>query len=427
MTENRNVVSQPKAQLDAQPQRMTGALGGRMFRRGAVMFVVGLAVMLPAGMFGGEDADRRVLYGYLINFAFVLSIGLGALVFVMIHHVCRTGAVVTYRRVGEIIAGTIPVIGLAALPVLLGLHRIYDWSHDPALQRPMVIGSLHTAWYAPGSFVIRYVVYLAIWSLTARWFLRTSRRQDQTGDEALTLLMAARAAPGILLFALTVTLFATDFIMSLDPHWFSTIFGVYYFAGGFLAAHCVMALFLLRVQREGLLVQCVNRNHYHDLGKMMFAMTVFWAYIGFSQYMLIWYGNIPEETEWIIRHGMSTTPGEANIYSVLAIIMVLGHFVIPFLGFMSRHIKRDPKRLGFWAVWLLAFCWLDLLWLIRPELRGHDHMTLAINAIDVIGWAGGLLTLGGLFKMTLWKIAGRGSLVAEKDPRLPQALAFENI
>ncbi|MFA7236706.1 MAG: hypothetical protein WC058_07570 [Phycisphaeraceae bacterium] len=427
MTEIRNVVSQPKAQLDPPAQRMIGALGGVMFRRGAAMFIVGLAAMLLAGAFGGEDADRRVLYGYLINFAFVLSIGLGALVFVMIHHVCRTGAVVTYRRVGEIIAATIPVVGLAALPVLLGLHRIYDWSHDQALQRPMVIGSLHTAWYAPGSFVIRYVVYLVIWSLMARWFLRVSRRQDESGDEVLTLRMAARAAPGILLFALTVTLFAIDFIMSLDPHWFSTIFGVYYFAGGFLAAHCVMTLFLLRVQRQGLLVQCVNRNHYHDLGKMMFAMTVFWAYIGFSQYMLIWYANVPEETQWLTRHGMSTTPGEANIYSVLAIIMLLGHFVIPFLGFMSRHIKRNPKRLGFWAVWLLVFCWLDLLWLIRPELKGHDHATLAINAIDVIGWAGGLLMLGGLFKMTLWKVAGGGSLVAEKDPRLPQALAFENI
>jgi hypothetical protein len=260
--------------------------------------------------------------------------------------------------------------------------------------------------------------YFLVWILLARFFMRNSVAQDETGDREHTAKMEKWAAPGVILYALTVTFAAFDLFMSLDPHWFSTIFGVYYFGGSMLAFFSFMVLALLFMQKQGLLKNAVTTEHYHDLGKYMFAFTFFWSYIAFSQYVLIWYADIPEETGWFLRR---ITHG----YETLTIILLFGHCLIPMAGLLSRHIKRNRTTLAFWAVWSILMHILDLYWLAIPEMADHSatthaHWHFAIHeALVPLGMLG-LFTAAFVFSGT------KVSLVPERDPRLGESLAFHN-
>ncbi len=410
--------------LDPNEPRRLGTLAGRLSAAGWKLAIAGFVVMVLLALVGGQYAGQRVAYAYLTNFAFFMSLGLGGLFFVLIHHLCRTGSVTTYRRLGEVIAGTLAYVGPFVLPILIGAGAIYHWPHPQG----DAILEAKTPWLNMPFWVVRMLVYIAAFALIARHFLLRSRRQDETGDPALTSRMQALSAPCVILYAFLLTGFAFDLLKSLDAHWFSTMFGVYYFSGAFMALHCLLGLSVVRLQERGFLTRSINLEHYHDIGKMMFAFVVFWAYIAFSQYMLIWYGNIPEETVWYIRHGAGLFEGQPNDFSVLLLILLVGHFIVPFFGMISRSIKRRPQRLANWAVWLLAMHWLDMIWLVRPELRtgpGYTH-TVPVNWVDILALLAGLLAFGGVFLAAMARVAGDKPLVAEKDPRLPEGLVFEN-
>jgi hypothetical protein len=201
--------------------------------------------------------------------------------------------------------------------------------------------------------------------------------------------------------------------MSLDPMWFSTIFGVYYFAGCVLSAHAVLILVLMWLQGNKRLVRAITTEHFHDIAKMMFAFVIFWAYIAFSQFMLIWYANLPEETAWY-RHRVE------GPWWYVAWALVLGHFALPFLGLMSRHVKRNRRALAFWAIWLLVLHWVDLYWLVMPNFSaGH----LPLHVLDLTCTVGLLC----LFVAAAAYKARNVNLVPTRDPRLAQSLAFENL
>ena len=208
-----------------------------------------------------------------------------------------------------------------------------------------------------------------------------------------------------------------DWVMSLDPVWYSTIFGVYFFAGSTLALLSTLIITVQLLQSKGLLRKSVTVEHFHDLGKFLFGFVFFWGYIAFSQYMLQWYGNIPDETGWFVRHGASTV--HPNQFSPVAIALLFGHFLIPFPALFSRHVKRNPKSLLFWAVWVLVFCWLDVFWLIMPQFdNGEFHLGL----IDLASFVG----IGGLFVAFVVRKASHDSVRPLRDPRLADSLAFEN-
>ena len=302
-------------------------------------------------------------------------------------------------------------MALLAIPILLGLEHLYHWAHPGAADHDALIAA-KTGFLNAQFFMIRVAVYFGIWSILAWFFYRTSKAQDHNGDPALTRRMEVLAAPGIVLFALSLNFAAFDLLMSLDPHWFSTIYGVYYFSASVLLFFAVMPKILVWLQMQGLLKNAVTVEHYHDIGKFMFAFTVFWAYIAFSQYMLIWYGNIPEETEWFLKR-------QTDGWTAISLTLLFGHFVLPFLMLISRHVKRRPRLLAVIGVYVAAMCWIDMYWLVIPEFSPGVARFGLLDCTVYLGMAGVYSAL------LVWRLS-RTTLVPERDPRLNESLAFEN-
>lgn len=392
-------------------ERLTLGGAGRGIMIGGL--VLGIGALAAAWMLGrgvGDDM-RHFWHAYLLNLLFLLSLSLGALWFVPLQHLTRSSWSAVIRRLAEIVSGTIPLLGLLMIPVLLNLDAIYPWTDaarvadDPLLRHKM-------AWLSPQWFTFRVVLYFVIWTLLAQLFRRWSARQDETGDVALTFRCEKLGGPALLIYGLTQTLAAFDLMMSLDPHWFSTMFGVYWFAGIVASFFALMTLLTAGLQRSGRLSHVVTIEHYNDYGRAMFAFVFFWAYIAFSQYMLIWYANIPEETGWFLRrqeHGWAT----------VGYLLIFGHWLVPFVGLMSRFTKRRVALMCVWAVWILAMHWVDLFWLIMPELSPGN---VPLQPLDLAL----LLGMGGLYAAALAALAGGCSLVARRDPYLKESLNFEN-
>jgi hypothetical protein len=298
------------------------------------------------------------------------------------------------------------------------LHR-FEHPSAHGVSAPDELTLSKRAMLNPAFFTVRIIVYFVVWSALALWFWRQSTLQDVTGDAAHTTRMQTVSAPGLLLLAITTSFAAFDLLMSLDPHWFSTMMGIYFITGCFVAIFASMILILVTLQKLGYLVASVSVEHYHDLGKWLFGFVFFWGYIAFSQYMLIWYASIPEEVGWFARRGASTHPEHTSPWSWVSIVLLGGHLLIPFAGLISRHVKRRRKLLAFWAGWVLVFHWLDLFWVIVPELDGHVYFGI----LDIVTFLG----IGGIFLATFVRILAGHALKPVNDPRLHESLAFQNI
>jgi len=221
------------------------------------------------------------------------------------------------------------------------------------------------------------------------------------------------SAPGMVLFALTATYSGYDWFMSLDPHWYSTIFGVYIFAGGLLAALAFFTFFLTCLRRKDILANEVSFEHYHDLGKLVFAFLIFWAYVAFSQYFLIWYANIPEETIWYShRYG-----GGWKYWTWL---LVVGSFIIPFLIMIVRGSKRNLFMMRIMTGWILFMHWVDLYWITLPN---HDHHHAMISWIDFAAMIG----IGGIYLGLFWRKFSSNPIVPVNDPKLEKSIDFQNV
>lgn len=372
--------------------------------------IAGIAGLVASALLGWGHG-QEFFSSYLVSFLFWLSLALGALIFVLIQFATRAGWSVVVRRLAEHAMGTLPLFALLFIPLAFGVHDLFHWSHaDAVAQDPLL---QHKAPYLnSGFFYLRAAVYLVAWAAMGWWFRKQSLAQDESKDPAVTRRLQSVSAPAILVYALTVTFASFDWIMSLDPHWYSTVFGVYFFAGCFLGIHALLALLCLGLQKRRLLPGVVTFEHYHDLGKMLFAFVVFWAYIAFSQFMLIWYGNIPEETVWY-AHRL-----HEGWYGV-TVALAVGHFVLPFFVLLLRDVKRRRLSLSLAALWLLAVHYLDLFWLVMPNFQ-HDGPHLGL--LDVATFVG----IGGLFLAALGALMAKKALVPVGDPRLSESLSFEN-
>ncbi len=388
-----------------------GALASPLMAGGLVVGVLGLAVSVLLG-FLHEGGWSRFLHSYLVAFSYFLSLSLGALFFIGIWHVTHSGWSVVVRRVTEAIAMNVLPLALLAVPIVLGIGALYPWS-DPEVvaHSPLVEGK--AGFLNPTFFTIRLGVYFAIWGGLAIFYFTRSVAQDHSGDVGLTRQLQWAGGPGTVLFAITAALAGFDLLMSVEPEWFSTMFGVYYFAGSLVGFFALLPLLVFGLQWSGRMRLAVTTEHYHDLGKLAFGFVVFWAYIAFSQFMLYWYANLPEETHWYM---MRTRAG----WLLPSVFLIVGHFVLPFLGMMSRSVKRNRILLAIASCWLLFVHWVDLYWLVMPSV---DSLRVPLHLMDLSCMVG----IGGLYvaMLAVW-LRGR-SLVPVRDPRLAESLAFENV
>jgi hypothetical protein len=370
----------------------------------AVLGVVACAIL-------GAANPKQFFFSWLVSFLFFLSLALGALFFVLIQYAAQGGWGIVLRRIGETIFATMPVMAALFLPLLLGLRDLYEWAAPGAAEHDALL-----RWKAPylnvQFFLIRAALYFGIWSFIAHLYYRGSRGQDMTGDPRVSARLRRVAGPAIIVLALTQTFASVDWIMSLTPHWYSTIFGVYFFAGSFVGFIALLSVVVVAMRGAGLLDTVISAEHLHDIGKFLFAFTAFWAYIAFSQFFLIWYANLPEETIWF----KARLEGS---WKMVSILLMVGHFGAPFLYLMGRAVKRRGWTLAVGGGWLLVMHFVDLYWQVMPTLHPEG---VRPSALDVAA----LVAIGGCFVAAAGWFLRRQALVPLRDPRLAESLAFEN-
>jgi len=389
----------------------------RLFRNACLLGIAGLVVSLLIAV-SVDGGVKRAYHSYLMNFCYFLSLSLGGLVFVMIQHLSRAGWSVVVRRISEAVAANVLFLVVLFVPILFGMHHLFPWTREELVASDPLLQWKQPYLNVP-FFIIRCLIYFGVWCGLSYFLLRWSQEQDASRSPALTLRMERWSAPGILLFAITVTFASFDLLMSRDPHWFSTIYGVYYFGGSFLGFVSLLPVIFFALRLNGYIRRSVTAEHFHDLGKLMLGFTVFWAYIAFSQFLLIWYADLPEETGWYARR----LEGQ---WGWLSFLLLAGHFIIPFIGLLFRYPKRRLRYLAPWGLFILVMHWLDLYWLSMPEfywgVEGADTGVIPFHLLDLTT----LLGIGGFFLAGTIQWLRDCSLIPEGDPRLKESLSFEN-
>jgi len=359
----------------------------------------------------GAANPKQFFFSWLVSFLFFLSLALGALFFVLIQYASQGGWGIVLRRIGETAFAMLPVMAVLFLPLLLGLHDLYSWTVPGAAEHDALL-----RWKAPylnvPFFLIRAALYFTIWCVIALLYYRGSRAQDATGDPGVSARLRRFAGPAIIVLAVTQTFASIDWIMSLTPHWYSTIFGVYFFSGSFVGFIALLSIVAPAMRRAGLLDTVITAEHLHDVGKLLFGFTAFWAYIAFSQFFLIWYANLPEETIWY----KARLEGS---WKTISILLMAGHFGIPFFYLMGRTVKRSDWALAAGGAWLLAMHFMDLYWQVMPTLHPEG---VRPSVLDVAAF----VSIGGFFVAAATWLMRRQALVPLRDPRLAESLAFEN-
>jgi hypothetical protein len=373
----------------------------RLDRLQPLVFGAGGAALL-AGLAGAVITPQEFFRAYLVAFLYWGGIALGCLALLMLHHLVsgRWGFVV--QRFLEAAARTLPVLALLFLPLLFGLEHLYPWARPEAAAADALLRHKLPYLNVP-FFVLRAALYFGVWSGLALLLTRWSAAQDRTGDPLLVRPMKRLSGPGLALYGLTVTFAAMDWGMSLEPHWYSTMYGVIFVVGqGLLGLAFVIVLAALFAARRPL-AGALTADRLHDIGNLLLAFVMLWAYIGFSQYLIIWSGNLPEEVPWYLSRLRGGWAG-------VALSLVLFHFAVPFCLLLSRVTKRRTTALVAVAVGMLAMRLLDLFWLVTPAFHPGG---VRVHWLDPVAF----LAVGGLWIGTfVWQLKRR-PLLPLHDPR----------
>ena len=354
----------------------------------------------------------RAWHAYMLGFFYTTSLAIGGLFFTSLQHVVGAGWSVNIRRFCESYTAFLPHCFLAAVVFILGVifggADVYDWLNPEVVAQDLLLQ--HKVAYLNAEFFgLRTLVFFILWIFFAKKIVSYSLKQDGNGDHSWTKKNVPFSVAFLLFFALSYSLFSIDILMSLDAHWFSTIFGIYTFAGLFQTTIASMLLFVFYVQKKGLLKGYLDENHIHDLGKFLFAFTIFWAYIAFSQYMLIWYANLPEETLFFV-------PRLQGPWVWLSLSLIVFKFIVPFVALLSRRAKRKPAILGLIAVLILVMQFVDLYWLIYPNLKPDHELVFGFTEIAIFfGFIGG-------FAFTVLRFLGQNPLIPYSDPRVHESV-----
>lgn len=353
-----------------------------------------------------KDQDR-LWTAYLAAFFFFSCLGLGGLFFVSVNNLANAGWSVTIRRYAEAMTSFIPVILFGGLLMLVGMKHLFPWA-DPEQVASNPVIAAKVKYLNVGFFVIRLFLFTGGWYLFRHLIVGNSTKQDVDGNEQHTAKNVPRSIAFIVFFALSFSLFSVDLLMSLLPTWYSTIFGIYCFAGLFQSSLAFLALMIIYMRRTGFVRGYVTVEHMHDVAKFMKGFTVFWAYIAFSQFLLIWYANIPEETEYYIMRSQHGWLG-------VSFALLIFRFVVPFIALLPRGLKRNENHVIAVSVLILIMQYVDIWWMIYPNFY-EGNLTFGFWEVGLFAFFAGifLICLMGFFK--------KFSLVAVKDPRLSEAL-----
>ena len=391
---------------------------GRLQQRALIVGVIGLI----AGGIGAAMNLDQFFMSWLIGFLFCLSLSLGCLALLMLQHISGGQWGMVGRRVFEAGSRMLPIVALLFVPLLFGLPKVFVWAQPEAVAGSHVV-QMKTAYLNVSFFVIRAVVYFLFWMLLVVLLNRWSAAQDN--GEGVTKHDSIRyrkvSAPGLLFLVITVTFASVDWVMSLEPEWFSTIFGLLTIAGYGLTGIAFTIVVLAAIDRDRPAGSLLTPRHFHDFGKLLLAFTMLWAYLSFSQFLIIWSGNLPEEIHWYIARIRGS-------WGAVAILLVVGHFFLPFALLLSADIKKRSGLLAKVAIFILVMRLIDLIWYVAPAFRhmapegaGGTHSVIPMHWMDIAIPVG----LTGLWVFLFVRQLRTRSLFPMNDPYLKEAFAHD--
>lgn len=378
--------------------------GLKRFQQIALVVGALFVALLMVGYLLNRD---QFFHSYLFAFSFWVGISVGSLALLMLQHLSGGGWGLVIRRVLEAATQTLPLMAVLFVPILLGAHSIYSWTHEGEIAKHPVL-ALKTKYLNLPFFSVRSAIYFAVWILLAYLLTRWSSLQDQTADREYTKKMRVLSGPGMVLLVFTVTFGSIDWFMSLDPEWYSTIYGLIFVASWAVSALAFTIAALGTLSKYEPVSNFVGQYHFHDLGKLLLALVMLWTYFSFSQFLIIWSGNLPEEIHWYI-------PRTHGGWGAIALFVVILHFAFPFLFLLSRNFKRDSGKLVSIAILILIMRLFDLLWTIVPSFTGeHFH----VSWMDIVAPIG----IGGLWlAFFAWRLSKR-PLIPINDPQFETVL-----
>ena len=391
---------------ESSTERYAAPRGGLARARRIALIAAGVGLI---GCAVGAAVDRtRLLQSWLVAWVYCFGIPAGCLALLMLHHVTKGAWGVVIRRLLEAAALSLPLLALLGLPVLLGLRTLFPWADPEWIAHDAVVAG-KTAYLNRPFFVGRYFLYFVIWTALAATLVHWSRRQDQSAKPALALRMQALSGGGILVYVLTASFASFDWLMSLDPHWFSSIYGIWFVGAHNLAALAFVVPVATTLARSEPMRSVLLPSHLHDYGKLLLAFTMLWAYFSLSQFLIIWSGNLPEDIPWYLTR----TQGP---WRAVGMLLVFAHFALPFLLLLSTDLKRDRRRLSAVAVLILIMRWVDIYWQAAPAMGVSSLHWLDLAAV---------LAVGGIWLAAYLSLLGRAPLLPVNEPFLAEALRHE--
>ena len=381
-----------------------------------ILILIGYVGLVLTWFFG--ISDKVFYFSYLTSYFYWLSIILGGMFFIMVHYAFSSTWSVSIRRLMENTIMLIPLFTLPFLPVLYGMEKLFKWLPNHYYWKTHDFEADHLiqhklAYLNEESFIFRALLYFVLWNIISIYIYYNSIKHDRTGEiKILENLRYFCMSPMGVFFFISLTGAGLDWHMSLDPHWYSTMFGVYTFAGAFLAFLAFLTFTIIRMQDQGYLKGIVSTEHFHDLGKYLFAFTVFYCYIAGAQFYFIWYSNIPEETIWYLHRWIGS-------WKIISVLLIVGKFFIPFFILIFRGSKRNIRLLQVMTIWILFMHYIDINFIIMPTVHKTNFHFGLYDLFTMISFA--LIFVGG-FKF----ITTRSNLVPLNDTELVHSINHRN-
>jgi hypothetical protein len=378
--------------------------GWERFERGSLM--VGI-VALALCLFGAFYSAQQFFQSYLLAYVFWLGIALGCLGIVMLHNLSGGGWGVVIRRVLESGMNTLPLMALLFVPLLFGLGQLYEWARPDAVAHDEILQH-KTAYLNLPFFLIRAALYFALWVGAALTMSRWSALHDANGDPGIITRLRVLSGPGLAIYVLTITFASIDWVMSLEAHWYSTIYGVHFLSGHALAALAFAILVGGSLSQRGRFSEIVTPAHWLDLGNLLLAFVMLWAYFAFSQWLIIWSGNLPEEAVWYTRRN-------SGGWEWVARLLIVFHFFLPFLLLLLRSTKRRAEFLAVVAGAIIVMRFIDIFWYMMPAFRPGDF---SVHWMDIVAPVG----IGGLWLTIFLRQLRRVPLLPLQEPYAREVL-----